>query len=352
MAKEGEKMLSVADLERAGSKKLPDSIREFYNSGSTEQLTIHENSRAFSKYRVRPRVLVDVSKADTSTNLFGGQRVSFPLGVSPAGVQAMAHPDGETATSRACAKRGVSMGISSFSNYSITEVRSAGTNVAPIIHVMQLYTMKDRDLQLRIIRDAELAGCTAIFLTADSPVLGVRYNEWRNDFRTPAGLAFPIIELTTERIQNQTHDSGFTAFNDDAHNWTRDIPWLRSVTKMQIWIKGVLTAEDTLLAVQYGCDGIIVSNHGGRQLDGVPATIDALPECVAAANGRIRVHVDGGIRTGTDIFKALAFGAECCWVGRPAIWGLAVSLSMAVACQMGSVHTECLGRPAENSFAA
>ena len=235
----------------------------------------------------------------------------------------MAHPHGELATSRACAAKGVNMAISSFSNYSIEQVRQAGLAIGPIAHSIQLYTMKDRALQERIIRSAEANGVKAIFLTADSPVLGVRYNEWRNDFRTPAGLEFPILELTTEKIRAQAHDGTFTTFNDDAHNWARDIPWLRARTRMEIWVKGVLTAEDVEKAVEYGCDGVVVSNHGGRQLDGVPATIDALPECVRAAAGRIRVHVDGGFRSGQDVFKALALGAECCWVGRPAIWGLA-----------------------------
>jgi (S)-2-hydroxy-acid oxidase len=219
------------------------------------------------------------------------------------------------------------MGVSSFSNYSVEEVAAASreAGLGRTAHVMQLYTMQDRVLQERIIRRAEAAGCVAIFLTADSPVLGVRYNEWRNDWRTPAGLAFPMIEKTTEMIQAQTHDEGFTVFNSDSHSWAYDIPWLRSKTKMQIWIKGILTAEDVLLAPQYGCDGVIVSNHGGRQLDGTPATLDALPECIAAADGKIPVHIDGGFRTGADIFKAIALGAQCCWVGRPAIWGLGVS---------------------------
>jgi len=205
----------------------------------------------------------------------------------------------------------------------VEEVTKAGMEVGPITHVMQLYTMKDRAMEEKIIRRAEAAGCVAIFLTADSPVLGVRYNEWRNDFRTPDGLGFPMIEKTSEMIMAQTHDDGFLAFNSDSHSWAEDIPWLRSRTKMEIWIKGVLTAEDVLLAREYGCDGVIVSNHGGRQLDETPATIDALPECVKAADGKIRVHIDGGIRSGSDIFKAIALGAECCWIGRPAIWGLA-----------------------------
>ena len=249
----------------------------------------------------------------------------------------MAHPDGEVATSKACARKGVNMAISSFSNYRVEAVRSAAAEVGGADHAIQLYTMRDREMQERIIKTAEKAGCKAIFLTADSPVLGVRYNEWRNDFRTPEGLEFPIIGKTSQNIRSQTHDSGFVAFNDDSHSWERDIPWLRQSTDMQIWIKGVLTAEDTELAVRHGCDGIIVSNHGGRQLDGVMATLDALPECVDAAEGRIAVHVDGGFRSGTDIFKALALGADCCWVGRPAIWGLAVSsfaLAIATACKL------------------
>lgn len=243
---------------------------------------------------MRPRVLVDVARADPSTSVFG-RKVSFPLGVAPAGLQAVAHPDGESGTSRACARRGINMAISSFSNHSVRAVREAGLSAGPIAHAMQMYTMKDRGRELGMIREAEAQGCAAVLLTADSPVLGVRYNERRNDFRTPAGLGFPAMGWSSEQIRAGTHGSWFADFTDDAHSWAREVPWLRSVTGMEIWIKGVLTAEDTLKAVEMGCDGIIVSNHGGRQLDCVPATIDALPECVAAANGRIKIHLDGGI---------------------------------------------------------
>ncbi|KKY38526.1 putative2-hydroxy-acid oxidase [Diaporthe ampelina] len=285
-------------------------FEKFYEAGSWGQVTVTENTTAYKKYRLRPRVLTDVSKADTTTSVFG-QKIPFPLCVSPAGIQAMAHPDGELATSRACAKRGVHMGVSSYSNYPVEEVRAAGLEAGPLQHVMQLYTMQDRQAQLRIIQRAEKAGCAAIFLTADSPVLGVRYNESRNGFAIPEGLALPMLDMTSEAIQSQTdHHEGFTSFASDSHSWAREIPWLRSVTKLQVWIKGVLTAEDVHLAVQYGCDGVVVSNHGGRQLDQTPATIDVLQECAKAANGKIDVHIDGGIRSGSDIFKAVALGAK------------------------------------------
>jgi (S)-2-hydroxy-acid oxidase len=242
----------------------------------------------------------------------------------------MAHPEGELATSRACAKMGVNMGVSSYANYSVEDITDAGNKVGPIHYVMQLYAMNDKAKQERIVRRAEAAGCKAIFLTADSPVLGVRWNEWRNGFKPPAGLGYPMYERSSNEIQSQSHDDGFASTNSNSHSWATEIPWLRGVTNMEIWIKGVLTPEDVETAIEYGCEGVIISNHGGRQLDETPATLDALPACAKTARGRIRIHVDGGIRSGVDIFKALALGAECCWVGRPALWGLAVSVGFCI----------------------
>ena len=286
-------------------------------------MTVKENSSAFTKYRIVPRVLKDVSQPDITASVFG-RNITFPLCVSPAGIQAMAHPNGELATSRACAKIGVNMGVSSFANYSVEDITAAGKAVGPICHAMQLYSMADRGQEEGIVRRAERAGCKAILLTADSPVLGVRYNEYRNGFLPPEGLAFPNIDKNSDAIHSQSHEEGFAAFNSSSHSWAKEIPWLRSITSMEIWIKGILAPEDVELAIEYGCDGLIVSNHGGRQLDETPATIDALPACSKVAKGRIRIHIDGGIRTGNDIFKALALGAECCWVGRPTLFGLAV----------------------------
>jgi (S)-2-hydroxy-acid oxidase len=155
------------------------------------------------------------------------------------------------------------MAISSFSNYGIQEIRDAAIEITGPQNIlgsaMQLYTMKNQALQERIIKRAEAAGCKAIFLTADSPVLGVRYNEWRNDFRTPEGLDFPNLEVNSKTIRENSHETGFSTFNDDGHSWERDIPYLRSKTNMEIWIKGVICAEDVIKAVEAGCDGIIVS---------------------------------------------------------------------------------------------
>lgn len=299
-------------------------MTEFYNSGSTDQRTITENSSSLrDKFRLRSRVLVDVKKLDTSTICLGS-RIKFPLGIAPAGIHKMAHRDGELAAARAATNWNIPMGISSFASYDVPDITGPRGSQRKIPHAMQLYPMQDRGLQERIIQKAEAAGCKAIFLTGDSPVLGVRFNEWRNDFRTPEGIEFPVLERDTKKIRSSTHDEGFNSFNDDGHSWTRDIPWLRQKSNMEIWIKGVLCAEDVELAIKHGVDGVIISNHGGRQLDGVPATIDVLEECVDAAKGsKLKIHVDGGFRRGSDIFVALALGAECVWVGRPTIWGLA-----------------------------
>ncbi|KAF7712746.1 (S)-2-hydroxy-acid oxidase [Penicillium ucsense] len=336
---EKHKILCIADLEAAASRVMPQSTSDFYNSGATNQVTVRENSSAYGKYRILPRVLKNVAEVDMKIRMFD-RDISFPLCVSPAGLQAMAHPDGELATSRACASLGINMGISSYANYPVEQITAVGTEIGPIHHAMQLYSMTDRAKEARIVQRAEASGCKAILLTADSPVLGVRYNEWRNGFLPPAGLEYSMVEMTSKQIQKQSHDDSFTSFNSAAHSWATEIPWLRSITKMEIWIKGILAPEDVETAIEYGCDGVIISNHGGRQLDETPATIDALPACVKAARGRIRIHIDGGIRSGTDMFKALALGAECCWVGRPMLWGLAVDGQRGVESMLRILYSE------------
>ncbi|KAI4246823.1 MAG: hypothetical protein LQ352_006309 [Teloschistes flavicans] len=231
----------------------------------------------------------------------------------------LAHPEGELATSRAAATIRTAMALSSYATTSLEDVKAQGANNP---YLIQMCIIKDRNITLQLLERAEKVGYKALFLSVDVPVLGRRLGEMQNTFSLPTDLEFPNI-VSTGRDEFST-GGGSTAF-DDTVEWEEVLPWLRAHTKMEIWLKGVTSPEDVEQAVSSDVDGIIISNHGGRQLDGMPATLDALRQCAVIAQGRVRVAMDGGIRRGSDIFKALALGAEFCFVGRIPIWGLAVS---------------------------
>ncbi|KAB8228190.1 alpha-hydroxy acid oxidase [Aspergillus alliaceus] len=283
-------------------------------------ITLRENEAAFDRYKIRPRILINVNKIDTSTEILG-TKISFPLGFSPAASQKLAHPDGEVAASRAAAKYNICFGLSSYSNYSLEDVAAQGSGNP---YVMQVCMLKDRSITLQLLERAEKAGYKALFLSVDVPLLGKRLNEYRNNYTLPEDMSWP-------NILSHGKDTSSRTDYDPSLDWETTIPWLRKNTKLPIWLKGALqltshtvyTPEDVELAIQYGVDGVVISNHGGRQLDGVPATLDALRECAPVAAGRISLAIDGGIRRGSDIFKAVALGASCCFVGRIPIWGLA-----------------------------
>ncbi|GAA5874320.1 hypothetical protein JCM8547_007562 [Rhodosporidiobolus lusitaniae] len=310
-------VLTISELEVAANKKLPKPVREFYGGGAMDLVTLHENMSAFNRIRIRPRILVNVDGVDMSTSIYG-VKTSIPFGFSPSAFQGLANPIGEIGSSHAAAKANTSMTLSTYSTTSIEDVVAAG-NGNP--YAMQLSIMKSREANLEIIRRAEASGCKAVWMTVDCAILGRRLNEARNNFTLPDDLVLPNLpaDLPWKDVTNDDPRLDY----DSALTWETLLPWARSVTKMEIWLKGVYTAEDTLLAISHGVDGIIVSNHGGRQLDTSTATIDALPEVVAAAAGRIPIHLDGGIRRGTDIFKALALGASFVHLGRAVLWGLA-----------------------------
>ena len=347
--------LTIAELGKHAALRMNKQTRDYYNEGADSGSTLLENSTAYGKYRIRPRVLRDISTIDTSVPIWGA-RNSVPIGVAPTAMQCLAHPDGEVATAKACKEANIAMGLSSFATSTLEDVASAmGSH--PL--VLQLYLFEEREHSRKLIQRAKQAGYKAVFLTVDTPMLGRRNMEIRNDFKLPKpykianfdedstsaaseavmGGAPPQPSQGTAKKSTSTkgyHDgktrhapTGPISFHTHAANptlsWERDISWLKSqcAPSMQVWVKGVATAEDTHLALQHGVDGIIVSNHGGRQLNGALATLDALPEVVDAARGRIPVHVDGGIRHGTDVFKALALGADFVWIGRPVLWGLA-----------------------------
>ena len=346
--------LTIAELEKHAEQRMDKQTRDYYNEGADSGSTLLENSRAYTKYRIRPRVLRDISVIDTSCPLFGA-RSSLPLGVAPTAMQCLAHPDGEIATARACRQAGVAMGLSSFATSTLENVAAAsGSNP----HVLQLYLFEEREHSRKLIQRAKAAGYKVVFLTVDTPMLGRRNLEIRNQFKLPKPYKIANFTEDSDSAASKTVMDGLTSdkntgektrsdstpgyhdgekkrppqgpitFHSHAANptlcWDRDIDWLKKECspEMEVWVKGIATAEDALLAVHHNVDGIVVSNHGGRQLNGALATLDALPEIVDAIQGKIPVHVDGGIRHGTDIFKALALGADFVWIGRPVLWGL------------------------------
>ncbi|KAK5171729.1 uncharacterized protein LTR77_003365 [Saxophila tyrrhenica] len=350
--------LTLEELEAHARTMMDKQTRDYYNEGSDSNTTLRENTTAYSKYRIRPRVLRDVSRIDSSVPLFGHIN-SVPLGVAPTAMQRLAHSDGELGTARACKKAKVAMGLSSFATQSLEEVAEASEGNP---NVLQLYLFEEREHSRKLIQRAKKAGFKAVFLTVDTPFLGRRNMEIRNQFKLPSHLKVknfaeeesPVPPEAVDgegdsgkregmrpKMQRKASRAGYTegnrrvppsgpiTFHSHAPNptlcWERDIGWLKQECgpEMEVWLKGIATGEDALLAVHHGVDGIVVSNHGGRQLNGAMATIDALPEVVEAVQGKIPVHVDGGIRHGTDVFKALALGADFVWVGRPALWGLA-----------------------------
>ncbi|MCJ1279008.1 hypothetical protein MMC21_006829 [Puttea exsequens] len=352
--------LTIHELEKHAEQRMDKQTRDYYNEGADSGSTLLENTTAYAKYRIRPRVLRDISQINTFVSFLNTQ-VSLPIGVAPTAMQCLAHPDGEVATARACRKMGVPMGMSSFATRTLEEVGEAIGGEVPC--VLQLYLFEEREHSAKLIQRAKKAGYKAVFLTVDTPMLGRRNLEIRNQFKLPkpykiANFSEDSDSAATETVmegkastatkpnvgksrskksesikgyhngEKRCPPTGPITFHTHAPNptlsWDRDIAWLKRECgpSMQVWVKGIATAEDAELALKHGCDGIVVSNHGGRQLNGALATLDALPEIVAVAKGRIPVHIDGGVRHGTDVFKALALGADFVWVGRPALWGL------------------------------
>jgi isopentenyl diphosphate isomerase/L-lactate dehydrogenase-like FMN-dependent dehydrogenase len=287
-------LLNVADYERAAEERLDPAAFGYFAGGANDEWTLRENVAAFNRWVLRPRVLVDVSEPTTARTVLGAE-LSFPVLVAPMAFQGSAHPDGEAAMARGAAAAGTAMCLSTLSTMPIEEV-NAGSRW------FQLYWSPDRSVVEDLVQRAEAAGFGAIVVTVDLPVLGRRERDLRTGFEPPVAIDSVV---------------------DPSITW-RDLEWLRSLCSLPVLVKGILTAEDATLALEAGVDGVVVSNHGGRQLDGVAASLDALPEVVDAVGDRAVVLMDGGVRRGTDIVKALALGAKAVLVGRPALWGLAV----------------------------
>ncbi|XP_034695833.1 peroxisomal (S)-2-hydroxy-acid oxidase GLO4 [Vitis riparia] len=317
--------VNVNEFQELARQALPKMYYDFFAGGAEDQHTLRENVEAFSRITFQPRILVDVSKIDMSTTILG-YKISSPIMIAPTSLQKLAHPEGEIATARAAAASNTIMVVSFMATCTVEEVASS----CNAIRFLQLYVFKRRDISAQVVQKAERYGFKAIVLTVDTPRLGRREADIKNRMVSPQLKNFEGL-LTTDvsNDKGSSLEALASEIYDASLSW-KDIEWLRSITNLPILIKGVLTCEDAIKAVEVGVSGIIVSNHGARQLDYVPATISALEEVVRAVGGRVPVLLDGGIRRGTDVFKALALGAQAVLVGRPVIYGLAAKGELGV----------------------
>jgi 4-hydroxymandelate oxidase len=304
-------LLNVHDYEKLARTRMSAAAWDYYQGGSDDEITLKANHDVYQRIRLRPKVLVDVSDCHTATTILGIP-VQTPVMAAPSTIHRLAHPDGELATARAVGKAGALMVASTGSSYSLEEIAEAASG--PLW--FQLYIYRDISLTVKLLQRARAAGYRAIVLTVDTPRLGQRERDLRNHFRLPS-------HIQMANFSNYTWKGGLGA--ERAPITWETLHWLHSETPLPIILKGILTAEDALLAVEHGAAAIIVSNHGGRQLDGSITSIEALPEIVEAVAGRCEIYIDGGIRRGTDILKALALGARAVLIGRPILWGLAAN---------------------------
>jgi isopentenyl diphosphate isomerase/L-lactate dehydrogenase-like FMN-dependent dehydrogenase len=307
---------------------------DYYQGGSDDELTLHANRSAFEHLRLRPRMLVDVSTCDLHTSVLGAP-VSMPIMIAPTSSHGFAHPDAECATARAAHEVGALMVAATESTRSLEEIAQASQGP----RWFQLYIIHSYDEAEALVRRAEAAHYQAIVLTVDMPRESRRERDIRNNLSSLHQVHYPLVARGNYLPLTGDNGSEKEPYIGNTLTW-EVLPWLRSITSLPILIKGILTAEDALLALDYGAAGIIVSNHGGRQLDGVVASIEALPEVVEAVAGRCEVYLDGGIRRGTDVLKALALGARAVLIGRPILWGLAVDGQQGVYHVLQLLRTE------------
>ena len=309
--------LNVADFERLAQASLEPGAFGYFAGGAGDERCLRENVEAWRRHRLRPRVLVDVGEATAKTTVLGTE-VSMPLLIAPTAFHRMVHPDGETATARAAAKIGTIMCLSTLATSGPVEVSAAAPG-AP--RWFQLYVFRERAVTQNLVEQAVEAGFEAIVLTVDAPRLGRRERDLRTGFRIPEDVVVPSIAAAVGGWTGATPLDALSRI-DPTLSW-RDLERLVAASPVPVVVKGIQTAEDAHLACEHGASAIVVSNHGGRQLDAVAPTADLLPECVDAVAGRIEVYVDGGIRRGADVVAALALGARAVLVGRPVLWGLA-----------------------------
>jgi isopentenyl diphosphate isomerase/L-lactate dehydrogenase-like FMN-dependent dehydrogenase len=326
--------VNVSDAEREGLEKLERGPRDYFAGGAGDELTLRENVAAWGHWRLRPRVLNDVREASTRAEVLGAP-VELPVLVAPVAYQRMAHADGERGMAAGAAAAGTVMCLSTLSTTRPAEVAAAAPGGR---RWFQLYAFKDAGVTRALMEEAIEAGFEAVVVTADAPPGGNRERDRRNRFTLPQELGTPSLSAAVGGEKALTIEETFALMNH-ALTWA-DVADLASECSVPVLVKGVLTAEDAELALEHGAAGVVVSNHGGRQLDRSLATAEALPEIAEALEGRATVLVDGGIRRGVDAATAIALGADAVLVGRPALWGLAAAGAEGVARALGLLREE------------
>jgi len=317
-----EPLINVADYERAAEAKVSKPVLDYFEGGALDEITLRENTAGWERLKLHYRVLAGVGERDLSTTILG-QRISMPIVVAPTAFHKLACQEGEIATARATKSARTLFILSSLSNTAMEEVfADAGSP-----RWFQLYVYEDREITRALVQRAEAAGAEAIVLTVDAPGLGTRERDTRNRFRLPDGLTVENLAPLGKGTMPIVEGSGLAAYvreNFKSDLGFGDLDWLCACTRLPVVVKGVCRGDDARRVAEHGAKAVVVSNHGGRQLDTAPATCEVLPHVVEAVGDLCEVYVDGGIRRGSDVLKAIALGARAVLVGRPVLWGLAV----------------------------
>ncbi|HSW07220.1 alpha-hydroxy acid oxidase [Aquabacterium sp.] len=350
---------TIEDLRVLAEKRVPRMFYDYADSGSWTESTYRANSADFQKIKLRQRVAVNLENRSTATHLVG-QAAKMPVAIAPVGLTGMQHADGEIHAARAAEKFGIPFTLSTMSICSIEDI--AEHTSAPFW--FQLYMMRDREAMARMIERARAARCSALVLTLDLQVIGQRHKDLKNGLTAPprptlrnivnllgkprwclgmAGTRRHTFRNLVGHVKGVSDMSSLAAWTNEQFDprlsWA-DVAWVKERWGGKLILKGILDVEDARLAVQSGADAIVVSNHGGRQLDGAPSSIESLPAIVAEAGSRIEVHMDGGIRSGQDVLKAWALGARGCWIGRAMVYGLGAMGEAGVSKALQIIHKE------------
>ncbi len=327
---------AIRALERLARRNMAPAAYDYYRSGADAERALRRNERAFRHYTLRYRVLVDVAEPDLSTEVLG-RRFSTPIAIAPTAYHLLAHEDGERGTARAAASQGALMVASTLATTRLEAIAEA----APGPKWFQLYVHKDRGFTRSLVERAVAAGYEAIALTVDTPVLGKRVRDVENHFGLPPHLVMAnLVDAPGLDDRSGSALQAYVASRHDASLTWKDVDWLVSISKIPVVLKGIVRADDAKEALNHGAQGVWVSNHGGRQLDASPATIDALGDVAEAVSGKAAVLFDGGVRHGSDALIAIARGAQLVFVGRPILWGLAAFGEAGVARVLTLLHDD------------